>query len=90
MSSIMTKPAIPGVMAADAPSPVTLAQALPIWVRISALSFGGPAGQIAVMHRVRVEEKRWISENCFLHVVSPHRISYDRNIRSRDPLNFGA
>ncbi|MER2269365.1 chromate transporter, partial [Methylobacterium oxalidis] len=47
----------------EAPRPVTLAEALPVWARIAALSFGGPAGQIAVMHRVLVEEKRWISEN---------------------------
>jgi chromate transport protein ChrA len=32
-----------------------------IWARIAALSFGGPAGQIAVMHRILVEERRWIS-----------------------------
>ncbi|KMO28332.1 chromate efflux transporter [Methylobacterium aquaticum] len=52
------------------PRPVTLAQALPVWLRIAALSFGGPAGQIAVMHRVLVEEKRWISENRFLHALN--------------------
>jgi hypothetical protein len=34
-----------------------------LWARIAALSFGGPAGQIAVMHRILVEERRWISEN---------------------------
>jgi chromate transporter len=37
---------------------------------VAALSFGGPAGQIAVMHRVLVEEKRWISENRFLHALN--------------------
>jgi chromate transporter len=55
---------------ADAPRPVTLAEALPVWARIAALSFGGPAGQIAVMHRVLVEERRWISENRFLHALN--------------------
>jgi chromate transporter len=40
------------------------------WVRIGLLSFGGPAGQIAVMHRILVEEKRWISENRFLHALN--------------------
>src|SRR5260221_5555289 len=34
------------------------------------LSFGGPAGQIAVMHRILVEEKRWISESRFLHALN--------------------
>ncbi|MDQ0522448.1 chromate transporter [Methylobacterium gregans] len=50
--------------------PVTLAEAVPVWARIAALSFGGPAGQIAVMHRVLVEERRWISENRFLHALN--------------------
>ncbi|AWN45681.1 chromate transporter [Methylobacterium terrae] len=53
-----------------APRPVTLAEALPVWLRVAALSFGGPAGQIAVMHRVLVEERRWISENRFLHALN--------------------
>lgn len=54
----------------EAPQPVTLAEALPVWVRVAALSFGGPAGQIAVMHRILVEEKRWISESRFLHALN--------------------
>ncbi|WP_460452609.1 chromate efflux transporter, partial [Alsobacter sp. SYSU BS001988] len=40
------------------------------WARIAALSFGGPAGQIAVMHRILVDEKRWISDNRFLHALN--------------------
>ena len=40
------------------------------WMRVAALSFGGPAGQIAVMHRILVEEKRWISEERFLHALN--------------------
>ncbi|WP_370693831.1 chromate efflux transporter [Methylobacterium sp. NEAU K] len=52
------------------PPPVALSQALPVWLRVAALSFGGPAGQIAVMHRILVEEKRWISENRFLHALN--------------------
>src|SRR5687767_15224226 len=39
-------------------------------MRIGLLSFGGPAGQISVMHRVLVEEKRWIDEPRFLHALS--------------------
>src|SRR5437870_4504888 len=39
-------------------------------MRVAALSFGGPAGQIAVMHRIIVEEKRWIGESRFLHALS--------------------
>jgi chromate transporter len=39
-------------------------------LRVAALSFGEPAGQIAVMHRILVEEKRWISESRFLHALN--------------------
>ncbi len=45
-------------------------EALGVWARVAALSFGGPAGQIAVMHRILVEEKRWISEERFLHALN--------------------
>ena len=48
----------------------TLRQALRVWLKVAALSFGGPAGQIAVMHRIVVEEKRWISESHFLHALN--------------------
>lgn len=44
--------------------------ALRVWFRIACLSFGGPAGQIALMHRVLVEEKRWIGEDRFLHALN--------------------
>jgi chromate transporter len=49
---------------------VPLGEALKVWFRVSLLSFGGPAGQIAVMHRIIVEEKRWIGENRFLHALN--------------------
>lgn len=49
---------------------VSFQDAFWIWLRIAALSFGGPAGQIAVMHRILVEEKRWISESRFLHALN--------------------
>ncbi len=51
-------------------APVSLRQAFWVWLRIAALSFGGPAGQIAVMHRILVEEKRWIGEHRFLHALN--------------------
>ena len=50
--------------------PVTLAEATRVWARIALLSFGGPAGQIALMHRVLVEERRWIGEARFLHALN--------------------
>ena len=49
---------------------IPLADAVRVWARIAALSFGGPAGQIAVMHRILVEEKRWIGEQRFLHALN--------------------
>ncbi len=52
------------------PHGVTMREAFFVWARIAALSFGGPAGQIAVMHRIIVEEKRWISEARFLHALN--------------------
>lgn len=49
---------------------VSLGEAFRTWCRVAALSFGGPAGQIAVMHRILVDEKRWISEARFLHALN--------------------
>src|SRR5215469_717544 len=49
---------------------VTFREALGVWTRVAALSFGGPAAQIAVMHRILVDEKKWVSENRFLHALS--------------------
>src|SRR5256884_4802940 len=51
-------------------NPVSLAEATRVWVRIGWLSFGGPAGQIALMHRELVEQRRWISDARFLHALS--------------------
>src|SRR5687768_11572561 len=56
--------------AVNPPRPVTFADATRTWLRIGLLSFGGPAGQIAVMHLILVEEKRWISERRFLHALN--------------------
>ena len=49
---------------------VSFADATRVWTRVALLSFGGPAGQIAVMHRILVEEKRWIGETRFLHALN--------------------
>jgi chromate transporter len=49
---------------------VPFGEAMKTWARIAALSFGGPAGQIAVMHRILVEEKRWLGERRFLHALN--------------------
>jgi chromate transporter len=50
--------------------PISLREATKVWAKVAALSFGGPAGQIAVMHRILVEEKRWIDEERFLHALN--------------------
>ena len=49
---------------------ISFSEACRVWARIALLSFGGPAGQIALMHRVLVEEKRWIGEQRFLHALN--------------------
>src|SRR4051812_8628660 len=54
----------------DAGHDISFGDAFRVWLRIALLSFGGPAGQIAVMHRILVEEKNWISEGRFLHALN--------------------
>jgi chromate transporter len=55
---------------ADAGHGISFGEAFRVWLRVAMLSFGGPAGQIAVMHRILVEEKNWISEGRFLHALN--------------------
>jgi chromate transporter len=55
---------------ADAGHGISFGEAFRVWLRVALLSFGGPAGQIAVMHRILVEEKNWISEGRFLHALN--------------------
>ena len=52
------------------PQAVSLRDALAVWTKVGFLGFGGPAGQIALMHRIIVEEKRWIGESRFLHALN--------------------
>src|ERR1700675_4722901 len=49
---------------------ISFGEAFRVWLRVAVLSFGGPAGQIAVMHRILVEEKNWISESRVLHALN--------------------
>ncbi len=49
---------------------MSFAEALKFWLKLGFISFGGPAGQIAIMHRELVEQKRWISERRFLHALN--------------------
>eukprot|EP01035_Chromulina_nebulosa_P035679 gene35679-47971_t len=54
----------------SAPPHPTFAEAAKVWAKIGLLSFGGPAGQIALMHKELVDERRWISESRFLHALN--------------------
>src|SRR5690242_1389886 len=67
----MTKVEIVSEASPDVPAHgVSFREAVGVWARVAALSFGGPAGQIAVMHRILVEEKKWIGETRFLHALN--------------------
>jgi len=61
-----TEPAPAGATVAS----VTFFEAFKFWLKLGFISFGGPAGQIAIMHRELVDEKRWISEGRFLHALN--------------------
>ncbi|RTL37783.1 MAG: chromate efflux transporter [Burkholderiales bacterium] len=52
------------------PAPVSFREALRFWLKLGFISFGGPAGQIAIMHAELVERRRWISEQRFLHALN--------------------
>ena len=62
------QPDIPS--ATETPNPVNFWQALAFWFKLGFVSFGGPAGQIAIMHTELVERRRWISEKRFLHALN--------------------
>jgi len=52
------------------PAALSLRQALGFWIKLGLISFGGPAGQIAIMHQELVEKRRWLSERRFLHALN--------------------
>ena len=60
----------PTTEAQAAPAPVSFTEAFRFWLKLGFISFGGPAGQIAVMHTELVERRRWISEQRFLHALN--------------------
>ena len=74
MSGTTSLGAVPSVTP-ELPTPAAAAlpffgEALRVWLRIGLLSFGGPAGQIALLHREVVEQRRWIGERRFLHALN--------------------
>jgi len=54
----------------SSPAPISLAHAFWFWLKLGFISFGGPAGQISIMHQELVENRRWISEKRFLHALN--------------------
>ncbi len=57
-------------MTASSIAPPSLLQALLYWLKLGFISFGGPAGQISLMHQELVERRRWISERRFMHALN--------------------
>lgn len=66
----LAAPVTPAGAPAETPQPVSFAQAFWFWLKLGFISFGGPAGQIAIMHTELVERRRWISERRFLHALN--------------------
>ena len=67
----MTEPTLQDTgKAAQTPGPISLFEAFLFWLKLGFISFGGPAGQIAIMHQELVERRRWISERRFLHALN--------------------
>ena len=69
-ASATTAAAAAVAVAPAAPALVSFAEALRFWLKLGFISFGGPAGQIAIMHTELVERRRWISEQRFLHALN--------------------
>ncbi len=70
MSSGAQAAAVPAPGDAGAPPAVSFVEALKFWLKLGFISFGGPAGQISIMHQELVERRRWISERRFLHALN--------------------
>ena len=74
MNSHTSSSSVPGKGPAldkeSAPAPVSFTQAFWFWLKLGFISFGGPAGQISIMHQELVEQRRWISEKRFLHALN--------------------
>src|SRR5690349_12705020 len=69
-SSRDSTPLLEAQMNDEISKPVSFGEAFSFWLKLGFISFGGPAGQIAVMHQELVERKRWISEKRFLHALN--------------------
>ena len=72
----------------ERPQPVSFRQAFWFWLKLGFISFGGPAGQIAIMHTELVERRRWISERRFLHALN-YCMLLGRRRSSSQPISDG-
>ena len=61
---------VPASIPTTPPAPVSFWEAFKYWLKLGFISFGGPAGQISMMHQELVEKRRWISEHRFLHALN--------------------
>ncbi|HTF82224.1 MAG TPA: chromate transporter, partial [Cytophagales bacterium] len=57
-------------MTVHTPQKPSYREALMFWLKLGFISFGGPAGQIAIMHEYLIDKKKWISEGKFLHALN--------------------
>ena len=73
----------------ERPQPVSFRQAFWFWLKLGFISFGGPAGQIAIMHTELVERRRWISERRFLHALNYCMLLPGRRRSSSQPISDG-
>ena len=64
------EPQVPPAPPSGGPTLPTFGEAFRVWFKIGCINFGGPAGQIAMMHRIVVDEKKWIDEPRFLHALN--------------------
>ena len=70
-------------------NPISLGAALRYWLKLGCISFGGPAGQIAIMHQELVEKRRWISEERFLHALNYCMLCPARKRSNWPPISAG-
>lgn len=70
MTETTLEPGLPVTESSSVPAEIPFRAALKVWAKIGLLSFGGPAGQVALMHKELVEERKWIDEERFLHALN--------------------
>jgi chromate transporter len=75
---------------AAASAAVSLREAFWYWLRLGFISFGGPAGQISIMHQELVERRRWITERRFLHALNYCMVLPGPEARSSRPISAGS